>query len=351
MKIFINARFLTQNITGVQRYAIEISKALKKIYPELTFIAPKNIVHLELAEELNVDLYGKLKGYLWEQIDLPKYLKDHNNPLLVNLANSAPLLYKNQVMTVHDLSFLREPKWFSKKFYYYYKFLIPTAAKSSLKIITGSKFSKNEITKLLKIPEKKIYVVYHGVSERFNPIEKSDNKHNNYLLAVSSLDPRKNLKNLILAFNKLNLKDAKLIIAGAESKVFAGNTGIKKLIHSNNNIITTGHINDGELIGLYKNAISFIYPSFYEGFGLPPLEAMACGCPVVVSNAASLPEVCKDAAYYIDPYHIESMAKGIYEVATNEALKQSLIKKGFERAKMFNWEKSAQELLEILKSV
>lgn len=347
--IYINARFLTQNITGVQRYAIEISKTLRKIYPDLTFIAPKNIVHLELAKEFNIDLYGKFKGHLWEQIDLPEYLKEHDNPLLVNLANSAPLLYKNQVITVHDLSFLREPKWFSKKFYYYYKFLIPKIANNSLKIITGSMFSKNEIAKLLKIPEKKIDVVYHGVSEKFNTIETTNNQHGNYFLAVSSLDPRKNLKNLILAFNKLNLKNTKLIIVGSESKIFADTTGIKKLMQSNNNIIPTGHINDGELIGLYKNAISFIYPSFYEGFGLPPLEAMACGCPAVVSNAASLPEVCMDAAYYIDPCDIESIAKGIYEVATNETLRQSLIYKGIERAKIFKWDKSAQKLIEILK--
>ncbi len=106
-------------------------------------------------------------------------------------------------------------------------------------------------------------------------------------------------------------------------------------------------INDKILYNLYKNAKLFVFPSLYEGFGLPPLEAMACGCPVVVSNVASLPEVCGDAGYYVDPYCVESIAEGIYQVLTDESLRQSLIQKGLERAALFSWEKSAREHLKV----
>jgi len=111
------------------------------------------------------------------------------------------------------------------------------------------------------------------------------------------------------------------------------------------------NISEEELIKLYKNALLLAFPSFYEGFGLPPLEAMACGCPVVVSNIASLPEVCGDAAYYVDPYNIESIAEGMYKVLTNESLRQSLIQKGLKQTKLFSWEKSSREHIKIFEEV
>lgn len=352
--IFVNSRFLTQKISGVQRYAIDISKHLKKLSHELIFISPRNIIHRELADILKAVEYGTLKGHLWEQIELPKYLRENNNPLLINLANTAPISYKNQIITICDLSFLKNPKWFSKKFYFYYKFLIPELIKKSLKIITISKFSKDEIIKFLDVPESKIKVIYCGISEEFfssldasTEISKTKKK---YILTVSSLNPRKNLKQLIIAFKRLNLTDCQLIIVGAEYNIFSRND-LKNLTGKNRNIIFKGYISDNELRSLYQRAILFVFPSYYEGFGLPPLEAMACGCPVVVSNVASLPEVCGDAAYYVDPYSVESIAEGMYKVLTDEALRQSLIQKGLERAKLFSWERSAKEHLRIFEEV
>src|SRR5687768_11068529 len=134
----VNARFLTQPITGVQRFAIEISKELKKANPQIKFIAPKEIIHHNLANELNAQLYGKMSGHFWEQLELPAYLKKQHSPLLINLANLAPVTYNNYIATIHDLSFLQFPKSYSRKFYYYYKFLIPKIAGRAKKIITVS---------------------------------------------------------------------------------------------------------------------------------------------------------------------------------------------------------------------
>ncbi|MDI6889852.1 MAG: glycosyltransferase family 1 protein [Thermodesulfovibrionales bacterium] len=352
--IAINSRFLTQKVSGVQRYAIEISKQLKKLYPETRFAAPKNIIHRELAERLEAVEYGTLTGHLWEQIELPKYLKENNNPLLINLANTAPLSYNNQIVTICDLSFLRNPKWFSKKFYFYYKFLIPRIAKNSLKIITISEFSKNEIIELLDARESKIKVIHCGGAEEFANLIDNDSvidyRTKKYILSVSTLGPRKNLESLILAFRKLKVPDIQLIIVGSKNNNFANNN-LKNLINADKNIIFTGYISDIELVSLYRNAMLFVYPSLYEGFGLPPLEAMGCGVPVVVSNVASLPEICGNAAYYVDPYNVESIAEGIYKVLTDEPLRQSLIKKGLERVKLFSWEKSAKEHIKVFEEV
>jgi glycosyltransferase involved in cell wall biosynthesis len=348
LKIIINSRFLTQKITGTQRYAIEISKQLSKLLENAVFIAPENIIHKELASKLQVKTVGKLTGHLWEQIELPVYLKKQGNPLLLNLVNTAPLFYKNQIVTIHDLAFLRYPQWFSKKFYYFYKFLIPKVVKSSRRIITVSEFSKKEIISILNVPEKKVEVVYNAVSEKFK-YDPSITKEN-YILAVSSLDPRKNFKNLILAFKKLNLKDYGLIIVGSENKVFS-NTEIKDLIKEIPNVEFTGYVSDDKLVKLYQQAKLFVYPSLYEGFGLPPLEAMACGTPVVVSNTASLPEVCGDAAYYVNPYDVNDIAKGIEIVLKDDELQKELMQKGLKMVKLFSWEKSAKKIINIIEGL
>ncbi len=353
---FVNSRFLTQQITGVQRYAIEISRKIKHLYPEAKFISPKNVIHNDISTYLEAETSGNLSGHLWEQLELPLFLRQVKSRLLVNLANTAPLLYKNQFITIHDLAFLRNPKWFSIKASIYYRLLIPALARRAQKIITVSEFSKSEIMHLLNIPDHKISVVYNGISEelcknRDIEFRKNNNEYGNYVLALSSSDPRKNIKKLISAYRKLNLGDTKLILAGGENRIFAKNESMKEIIRSDDNIIDVGYVSDSKLMNLYSNAKLFIYPSLYEGFGLPPLEAMAAGCPVLVSNTASLPEVCGEAACYVDPYKVDSIAEGIYQVMTNEGLRQSLIHKGFEKVKLYSWEKSAKEHIKILEEV
>lgn len=350
--IYVNARFLTQNITGAQRCAIEISRALKRLQPDINFLAPGNIIHKELSGLFEVKRVGKLSGHFWEQVELPDYLKKQGKPLLLNLVNTAPLNYKNKAVTIHDLSFLRHPEWFSKSFYLLYSFLIPKIIRNSRYVITVSEFSKREIIELLKIPQDKIKVIYNAVSEEFNDPkiigDAIGNKHGDYILAVSSLDPRKNFKNLILAFNSLNIPGLKLVVVGRENKRIFNDKEIGKAANSAN-VEFTGYISDSQLAGLYRNAKLFVYPSLYEGFGLPPLEAMSCACPVIVSKLASLPEVCKEGAYYIDPFKIESIAEGIKKVLNDQALREDLMRKGRERIKLFSWANSAKKLIEVLK--
>jgi glycosyltransferase involved in cell wall biosynthesis len=344
MIIYINSRFLTQQSTGVHRFAIEISKELKNMDIQVRFISPLNIIHNDIANELGAVKIGILTGHLWEQISLPRYLKKIGSPLLVNLCNTAPLNYINKVVTLHDITFKLFPNNFSFLFRSYYNFIIPRILQSSKKIITVSNFSKREILKHYNIKENKVDVVYNAVCKVFNPIKNENSTK--YILGVSSLSRHKNFDMLIQAYNKIKCKDIKLYIVGGKNKYLR--TSLTDEHNLNPNIIFTGRVSDKELAELYSNSLCFIFPSLYEGFGIPPLEAMACGSPVVVSNVASLPEVCGDAALYFDPSNIDNISETILKVIKNDRIIKDLRRKGFIRVKKYSWKKSANKLISII---
>lgn len=344
----VNARFLSQNISGVQRYAIEISRQLKKLKPNIVFIAPKNILHHDLADELSVEVVGSLTGHLWEQVELPRYLSKLCDPLLLNLCNTAPLFYENKMVTLHDVAFERFPQTFSWKFRYAYQLAIPRIVRSSKKLLTDSVFSKDEISTVYDVDRNKIDIVHCSVSERFRCL--GTEAAEKYVLAVSSLNYQKNFHALVQAFNLLEDKKIKLFLVGAINKNFADHKLVED-IESNPNIKFMGRVDDDELIQLYSNAQCFVYPSLYEGFGIPPLEAQACGCPCVVSNAASLPEVCATSVVYCDPFDVADMAKKIRLVIDDEVLRSELRAKGFENIKRFSWEKSAKQIIQIIEGM
>ncbi len=347
---FINARFLTQRLTGTQRWALELTGELVKLSKDVELVAPAGNTTTREIEEAKIHRYGSLKGHLWEQMELPKYLKKRGSPLLVNLCNTAPLRYSPQIVTVLDLSFIRNPQWFSRGFYVYYRFLVPRIVKSAERVVTISEFSKRELIELLGVPAEKIRVIYCGVPA-FKADEKSPNRYGRYILAVSSIEPRKNLKNLILAYRRLSHEGVKLVVVGSYNERVFKKTELEGLIKDDENIVFTGYLSDGELASLYRHALVFVYPSFYEGFGLPPVEAMAQGCPVVTSNVASLPEVCGDAALYVNPHDVDDIKRAIERVITDEPLREELKNKGLKRAALFSWKTSARRLLDVIKEV
>lgn len=344
--LVVNARFLTQNITGVQRYAIEISRHLKTILNnKVLFVSPKNIIHNKIAEELEVCVVGKNRGHIWEQFDLPIYLAKNKYPLLLNLANTAPIFYKNSIITLHDIAFERFVENFDWKFRVFYRSLVPKIVQKAIKIITVSEFSRQEISNFYKIPSQKIDVIHNAASNIFR--QAINDYGEKYILAVSSLNYQKNFHSLIKAFNILNCNNIKLFLVGDINRNFA-DIGLLNDIQSNKNIVFKGRVDDGELVKLYSNATCFVYPSLYEGFGIPPLEAQACGCPVICSNAASLPEVYGDSVVYFDPYNVEDMRDKIQMVLNDENLQNELRTKGFENIKRFSWEESAQKIINLI---
>lgn len=344
--VYVNARFLTQELTGVQRFAEQLALSLSNIRNDLVFVAPNNIVRKSVANKLNVEVIGKKRGHFWEQVELPFFLKKHNNPLLLNLCSTAPILYKNQIVTHHDVTYKRYPESFSRKFNLLYGVLVPLMLKNSHRLLTVSEFSKREIIDVYKISESKVSIVYNATDGKFHSSGEGEYK-NKYLLAVSSPNFHKNFHGMIEAFIKLNDSDCKLKVIGKTATSFAVQD-YSKLMKNSANIEFLGRVDDEELIHLYRGALAFVFPSFYEGFGIPPLEAQACGCPVISSNTASMPEVLGNSVIYFSPDDTDMMAECMRRIISDSSLRNSLIDAGEENVKRFSWDASAMKISSIL---
>lgn len=352
-QIYVNGRFLSHKMDGIGRFSVEICKQLQKLGLNFKIVIP-NWLDYENREGFELVKFGNLKSHFWEQVDLPRFLKRRGKPLLVNFSGLGPLFYRNQIITIHDLSFYANKTWFSKAYTLAYGFATPIVAKNSKKIFTVSNFSKSEIIKFLKVEEAKIQVIYNAVDNelgnRLRPTEISEPLlpiiKNKYILAVSSIDPRKNLQRLIDSFLKLGLADYKLVLVGKTSSHFNID-----LSSDNQNVVFTGFVTDADLSALYKNCEFFIYPSLYEGFGIPPLEAMKSGCAVIASDIPSLQEVCAEAVLYVDPYDTEDMKNKMLEIITNTDLKKELKARGTTRSRFFTWEDSGKKVINHIKQL
>lgn len=267
-----------------------------------------------------------------------------------------------QVITIHDITPLINPDWFLPFHYEEFKFFILRAVKRADKIIADSFSTKNDLINYFKLNSEKIDVVYLAPSEIYKKLEDKEKIEDvkkkygitkKYLLFVGTIEPRKNIIRLIDAFIliKNKIPELQLVICGQigwKSKIF-----YKKMAEIpekiTKDIILTGYVPIYEMPYLYNGCEVFVYPSLYEGFGLPVIEAMACGVPVITSNISSLPEVAGNAGILVNPYNIEEIVYAIEKILTNVELRNELINKGLERAKLFSWEKTAKETLEIYK--
>lgn len=347
----VNGRFLTQKATGVHRYAFEICNKLQEWGIDFYVAIPKEI-NPDYKFTFKTVECGSLKTHLWEQISLPRFLKQNGNPLLISFSGCGPLNYSNQIITIHDVSYERHPEWFSKNFCRYYGFMFPPIIRKSHAVLTVSEFSKDEIADVYKVPKDKIHVIHSNVPFNNTPtVEElladsqnlSDEK---YIITVSSMDPRKNFIRLVEAFNKIDDKSIKLYIIGMQFKAF-NTPDLQKLI--SDNVVLPGYIDDEALQNMYRNALFSIYPSLYEGFGLPPLESMTFGCPAIVSDIPALKEISQDAVIYADPFSIDDMTSKMNTLANDSELRNSLRIKGFEQIKKYSWDKSAKQVLDLVK--
>lgn len=345
--IYINGRFLTQSITGVGRFALEISKALQSQGAEFTLLVPKKYQGKVInTYGLNLLFIGSGDSHIWEQFSLWFFIIRQPKALLLSFTGLGPVFYKNKIMTIHDLSFFHEPKWFSRPYYYFYKFLTPIAATFSKYILTVSEFSKSEIVKYLGIDPSAIKVVYNGNSFA-DPVKKKIKKDKEFVLGVSSLDARKNHKLLIKAFAEVSKEiDVNLVLVGKAEDHF--NFDLEMLDIDSSRIRFTGYIPDTELKELYEQALLFVYPSLYEGFGIPPLEAIYYKCPILISDIPVLHEIFSDSAVYFDPLNVKDLQeKMIFCIQNVDSIKLSEDKRIAMLAK-FSWEKSALKIIELL---
>jgi glycosyltransferase involved in cell wall biosynthesis len=337
--IYVNTRILNGRLTGVQRYASEI---LARIGRQLT---PLTLEHS----------FNGVRGHFWEQFILPLRLQDG---LLWSPSNSGPLSVGNQVVTIHDLSPLDHPEWMSPRFAAWYQFLLPRLARKAKHLITVSEFTKGRILERFCVPEEKITVIPNAVDERFRDPPKATDlssifgecfSNTRYVLTVGSIEPRKNLITLTKAWQMIVDKipeDISLVVAGArgERAIFRD----ASLSTMPKRVLMPGHVSDEFLPMLYANAIVFSYLSVYEGFGLPPLEGMASGVPVLTSNTTAIPEVVSDAALTVDPLDAEAVADGLFRLITNDSLNKKFSAQGILRAEQFTWETTAAKTWDVL---
>jgi glycosyltransferase involved in cell wall biosynthesis len=263
------------------------------------------------------------------------------------------MLLAGNLVTIHDASVFAIPEAYSRSFRLWYRTLLPVLGRTALRVATVSEFSRTELSHRAGIPAGKLAVVSQGSEHILKApadtrvFARLPVSPGNYILAVGSQAPHKNLGLLASALDRLDGSAPPLVLAGgANLSVFSG-TGTREREGAH----SAGYVTDGELRALYENACCFVYPSLYEGFGIPPLEAMRCGCPVIVSRAASLPEVCGDAALYCDPRDADDLARTIGMLLREPGRSDELRRRGLERAGGFTWDRASAGLLGLLDQV
>lgn len=367
LKIAVNTRLLLKNrLEGIGWFTYEILKRLTRNHPEHEFI-----FIFDRSFDPQFIFSDNVKGvvigpqarhpflfYAWFEYSIPYILKKYKIDLFLSPEALLPLKGNTpSVSVIHDLSFEHYPKdtpFLTQK---YNKWILPRLAKKADRLITVSKFSKSDIVKYYHVSEDKIDVVYNAAKESFRPSTKQEiantkdkySKGKPYFLYVGALNPRKNLVNLFKAYDQLCEEkgtENKLVVVG--NKMY----WTKEIEHTYNqmkykdHIIFLGHLDTDELNKIYGAALALTYVSYFEGFGIPIVEAFRSHCPVITSNVSSMPEVAGDAALLIDPFKPNEIATAMKKIMSSADLRKELIEKGCEQVKRFSWDLSAEQLWE-----
>ena len=347
MTLAINARFLTQKTTGVQRFAAEVTRALAARGTALRLLAPTGAP--PRFDALPVEQVGRRAGQAWEQIDLPRAV---GGDLLLNLGNTAPLLRGgNQAVVIHDAGVFDTPESYSLPFRAWYRALHLALPRRGARIVTVSAFSRARLAARLRIDPARIAVMPEGgehvLRAAADPaiLARCGLAPRGYVLAVGTRAAHKNLGALRDAAALLAARGMVLAVAGGvEGGAFSGATDT-----TGGGVRLLGRVTDAELRALYENALCLIFPSRYEGFGIPPLEAMWCGCPVLAARAGAVPEVCGDAALWFDAEGPPTPAAALLRLLEEPDLADGLRAAGRARAQLYSWDAAAARLLEILR--
>ena len=368
LSIVIDARML--NYTGIGTYLRNIVPFLNEEFRLILLGSADEIMKFDWSAK--VDVIENHTGIysIREQLNLPiripkcdiLWSPNYNIPIL-------PTRSRKRVVTIHDVFHLTNLKSLTLPQKAYAAAMFNLSARISDKVITVSDYSRTEILKYLRISQERVDVVHNGVdTTAFTPevdrslaeeVRRKYRMPDRYILFVGNMKQNKNLKNLLLAFLQLTgrneFNDTKLVLVGKREGFITGDKDLADLLETehqlNTNLVITGRVLDEELPYFYNRALLFVFPSFYEGFGFPPLEAMASGCPVVVSRIPPLREVCGGAAHFVNPYDINDIAEGIARVIGDPALRDRMIAAGLDRARELSWEKSAEKTAKIFREM
>lgn len=372
MRIGIDIRSLIFTRAGISSYTCNLIKSLAEIDKENEYIlfcntkSQYNWAGYDNIKEkvLRLPHLGSLTERIWEEIFLPRGIASMEVDIFhgprFTLPSKKPCKF---IVTIHDLAFKKFPQLVTRGGFNYFNAHVESAVKKADGIIAVSYNTREDLVNLFDVDGNRIEVIYEGIDENYHIIE--DRKElkeagdryglpEKFILFVGTVEPRKNLVRLIEAFNKLKMKkliEHSLVIAGGKGWLYNDVFETVERLKLEQDVIFTGYIPESDLPLIYNLADLFVYPSLYEGFGLPPLEAMACGVPVITSNVSSLPEVAGDAALLVDPCNVPAIAGLIEQVLGNNGLREKMIEKGFERAGKFSWEDAAKKTMTVYREV
>ena len=352
--LLINGRFLGRRATGVDRFALETLRALDQLIdandPLVAGLRAEIVVPEALAglanpfRHVGLRASGAASGLRWEQLALPQIAR---GGLLLNLCNSGPLMCRRQVTVLHDAAPARVPDSYSRSFAAWYRLMAPRLGRVSQRVITVSEFSRRELSDAYRIPAGKIGVVPES-GEHMLRVEHDDravaHKLNDrpFALAVGSLNRHKNFR--LVADAARLLGDAQfdiVVVGGGDPKVYGAEQHALPAF-----VKHLGYVSDGELAALYRRAACFVYPSRYEGFGLPPVEALALGCPVIASRLPAVQEACADAVLYTSADDPAELAHLLQRITSDAGLRASLRERGRARTAELTWRSTAVKLIE-----
>lgn len=342
--IYVNGRFLTQQLTGTQRYAYEVAKRL----PGLKLISPlpPRSEYSEIDRSHILVRSGGLRSHLWEQFTLPRVAPPPG--VLWSPAGIGPWVHSKHVLTITDIALFQHPEWYRRAYASWYKLFLPLVARRAQRILAISQFTKHAICDQLSIPEERIVVTPLAADEKFVPVRSDEAKSTvaamgisgDFFLAVGAISARKNLGRLLDAWSIIapTHPNLKLIIVGAIGISSSDMRSFELRVPGAQHFT---HVTDKQLTALYSLALAYVYPSLYEGFGLPILEAMACGAPVVTSNITAMPEVAGDAAILVDPYDVRDIAGALTLLAEDAEMRAHYRHRGLERSRAYGWHRTA----------
>lgn len=364
MKIAINAINSNINPRGVDRYIIELIKHLYSIDGSIdyyvyyadwqNFMKVLNLPKIHLIE-LKPPKNNLLRA-LWQIFSFPQILSE-NNPDILHYSTPIPFIRKKcpVISTIHDLAEFSDSFKYGRIKSWFKRIIVKNSLRLSDRIITVSNYSKQQIRAISELIPEKISVISEGVSSQWFEQRNCSNiilKYclpDRYILFVGAIEEGKNIDTLLYTFSSLQssmLKDLNIILVGNKGRGFNKIAGIIEKLNLKHKVYILGYVPDEDLFCLYNKAKIFIFPSIIEGFGLPVLEAMASGVPVIASNRTSLPEVCKDAAILVDPFSKDEMRTAIEKILEDKVSTNTLIEKGYKRAKMLSWNITAKETLD-----
>lgn len=348
--------------TGTEYYSYELIRNLVLLKDhKFVLYAKEPITYIEKKE--NVEIKVMKFPRLWSQIRLSWEMMNNAPTVLFEPAHTIPVIHPmNTVVTLHDVGFKYFPELYTPLERYYHDFSMRHSVKHAKKIIAISNATKNDLIKIYGADEKKIKVIYHGFDkQKYYQRPKSEDvaqdilKFAPYIFFIGRLEAKKNIKNMVRAFSILKKDKSikhKLVLAGRPGYLYEEiKDEIDKLSPDvKKDVIELGYVEDERVGQLMRNASIFFFPSYFEGFGMPLVEAMACGVPIVASNTTSIPEILNGSGILCDPERVEQFAKEISKIIKDDTLRQGLIAKGLERSKNFDWTKCARETLELIDS-